>query len=105
MVDMKLEDRAPQCLAIDPQRPERVYSGTFDQGLWRSADAGNTWEPVGEGITHQRVLSVAVSPMERVGGYGVVFAGTEPSSIFRSEDGGTTWRDLAAMRTLPSAPT
>jgi photosystem II stability/assembly factor-like uncharacterized protein len=105
MVDMKLEDRAPQCLAIDPQRPERVYSGTFDQGLWRSADAGNTWEHVGEGITHQRVLSVAVSPMERAGGYGVVFAGTEPSSIFRSEDGGTTWRDLAALRTLPSAPT
>jgi photosystem II stability/assembly factor-like uncharacterized protein len=104
-VDLKLIGTDPQCLAIDPLRHEQVYCGTFDQGLWRSSDAGASWEHVGEGITYEKVMSVAVSPLEQVGGFSVVYAGTEPSAIFRSEDRGNTWRDLAALRQLPSAPT
>ncbi|HWS83816.1 MAG TPA: glycosyl hydrolase, partial [Ktedonobacteraceae bacterium] len=34
----------PQCLAVDPLHPEQVYCGTFDQGLWRSRNAGVSWE-------------------------------------------------------------
>lgn len=104
-VDLKLISTDPVCLAIDPLRHEQVYCGTFDQGLWRSSDAGASWEHVGEGITYEKVMSVAVSPLEQVGGFSVVYAGTEPSAIFRSEDRGNTWRDLAALRQLPSAPT
>lgn len=104
-VDLQLVGSHPQCVAVDPQRPQQVYCGTFDRGLWRSADAGTSWEPVGEGITHEKVMSVAVSTTERIDGSGVVYAGTEPSAIFRSEDRGTTWRELATLRQLPSAPT
>jgi hypothetical protein len=94
-----------QCLAADPFRPERIYCGTFGRGLWRSADGGASWQPVGDGITQQQVMSVAVSPVERAGAYGVVYAGTEPSYLFRSEDGGDTWEDRSTFRALPSAPT
>src|SRR5579884_179165 len=104
-VDLQLVGSQPQCIAVDPQRSQQVYCGTFDRGLWRSSDAGTSWEPVGEGITHEKVMSVAVSTTERIDGSGVVYAGTEPSAIFRSEDRGTTWRELAALRQLPSAPT
>src|SRR5258708_29442276 len=51
------------------------------------------------------MMSVAVSAVEQVDGSGVVYAGTEPSAIFRSEDQGNSWLELAALRTLPSAPT
>ncbi len=102
-VDLKLIGTDPQCLAIDPLHHEQVYCGTFDQGLWRSSDAGASWEHVGEGVTYEKVMSVAVSPLEQVGGFSVVYTGTEPSAIFRSEDRGNTWRDLAALRQLPSA--
>ena len=94
-----------QCLAADPLRPERVYCGTFEHGLWVSPDAGATWRPAGAGITHAPVMAVAVSVLERVGEHGVVWAGTEPSALFRSEDGGQTWRERPALRDLPSAPT
>src|SRR5438552_19196954 len=80
-----------QCVTTDPLRPERVYCGTFGQGLWRSADTGQTWEPCGEGITQPEIMAVAVSATERAGDWGVVYAGTEPSALFRSEDGGHTW--------------
>jgi len=104
-VDLHLVGSQPQCLAVDPLHQEQVYCGTFDQGLWRSADAGASWEPAGEGIAHEQVMSVAVSAAEQVRGSGVVYAGTEPSAIFRSEDQGHSWLELAALRTLPSAPT
>jgi photosystem II stability/assembly factor-like uncharacterized protein len=105
IVDLQLSGLATQCLAVDPQYPEEVYCGTFGQGLWRSTDAGRTWENVGKGIIGEQVMSVAVSPLERSNRQSVIYAGTEPSAIFRSEDGGATWRDLATMRQLPSAPT
>ena len=95
----------PQCLAVDPLHQEQVYCGTFDEGLWRSSDAGASWKPVGAGIAHQAVMSVAVSETEQQGDYGVVYAGTEPSAIYRSEDRGTLWVELAELRKLPSAPT
>src|SRR5579863_446162 len=47
VVDLQLTDLATHCLAVDPQHPEEVYCGTFGQGLWRSSDAGRTWENVG----------------------------------------------------------
>jgi len=105
VADLKITGSRPQCLAVDALRPQQVYCGTFDQGLWRSANAGATWERVGPGIEHQSVMAVAVSTTERAGGSGVVYAGTEPSALYRSEDGGSTWQDLAALRQVPSAPT
>ncbi len=33
----------PQCVAVDPQDPNRVYVGTFDDGLYATDDGGETW--------------------------------------------------------------
>lgn len=93
------------CLAIDPHDPRRLFVGTFDQGLFRSRNGGDQWEPVSADLPHQRVLSVAISPSDRVNGQSVVFAGTEPSALFRSEDDGASWQELSTLRELPSAPT
>ncbi len=103
--DLKMAGLYTYCLAADPLRPERVYCGTFDKGLWRSDDAGASWRPAGEDIPYAEVLSVAVSLAERFDDYGVVWAGTEPSAIFRSEDGGDSWRERPTLRELPSAST
>jgi photosystem II stability/assembly factor-like uncharacterized protein len=104
-VDLHLAGTQPQCLAVDPLQPAHVYCGTFDQGLWQSVNAGASWAPVGPGITHEKVMSVAVSVTDRRGDSGVVYAGTEPSAIFCSEDRGRSWRELEALRKLPSAAT
>ncbi|MBS4196808.1 WD40/YVTN/BNR-like repeat-containing protein [Lederbergia citri] len=102
------EMKAPHdfyCLAVDPVRPERLYAGSFNDGLWISDDGGMTWRPAGKGIIHKRVLSVAISPTEIINGFSVVWAGTEPSDLFRSEDGGQTWVHFPKLLDLPSKPT
>lgn len=104
-VDVQMVGSQPQCLAVDRQRPQQLYCGTFDQGVWRSDDAGASWEPVGAEIVQQAVISVAVNFTERAGDYSAVYAGTEPSALYRSEDGGRTWRELSTLRQVPSAST
>lgn len=100
-----LEGRAAQCVAVDPRDPDRVYVGTFDDGVHRTLDGGRTWQSVGAGIPHSRVLSVAISPSDREGGPAAVYVGTEPSELCRSTDDGQTWTTSPTLPMLPSAPT
>lgn len=99
LVEEHLKGESPESLAIDPENPAHVYCGTWGNGLWRSDDAGRTWDPVGAGIAHGAITAVAVSPTER----SAVYAGTEPSAVFRSENGGGTWSELSGLRALPSS--
>ncbi|HEY7124167.1 MAG TPA: sialidase family protein [Ktedonobacterales bacterium] len=101
----QLEGLPTYCIAADPLQPEHLYAGTFGRGLWRSMDAGASWQPAGDGIRSPQIMAVVVSRAERVGAFGVVYAGTEPSALYRSEDGGKTWQELTSLLTLPSAPT
>lgn len=93
-----------RCVAVDPVDPDRVYAGTFDHGLFVSADGGRSWQNDGDGLADRRVMSVAVSRSDRVGGVSVVYAGTEPSNLYRSGDGGRRWELLPALRDVPSEP-
>jgi photosystem II stability/assembly factor-like uncharacterized protein len=98
-----LHGHRPQCLAHDPRRPERVYCGTFDAGLWWSDDAGASWQPVGGILAGRAVTAVAVRNHASAQGSALIYVGTEPSALFCSSDGGMTWTELPALTTLPSA--
>jgi photosystem II stability/assembly factor-like uncharacterized protein len=104
-VTLNLEGRGVQCVAVDLHDPRRIFAGTFDRGVYRSLDGGDVWESVGTGMADARVLSMAISPVDRVNGRSVVYAGPEPSRLLRSEDDGATWQDFPALGKLPSAPT
>jgi photosystem II stability/assembly factor-like uncharacterized protein len=101
---LKLENTEPQCVAIDPFKPTRVYCGTFGKGLWASDDSGDTWRQIGHHEITSPVTSLAVSPKEQVAnGFGVVYVGTEPSMLYRSEDGANTWKNSREMLELESS--
>jgi hypothetical protein len=103
-VTLMLEGSGAQCVAVDPLQPERVYVGTFDNGLFCTSDGGVNWNATGMAIPHQRVLSVAMAPARATHGRSAVFAGTEPSNLYRSEDDGVSWEPFPALPLLPSAP-
>jgi photosystem II stability/assembly factor-like uncharacterized protein len=94
-----LEERGARCLAVDPKDPDTVYVGTSDEGLFKSSDAGRSWEHL-SGVAYPRITAVAVSAAD-----GALYAGTEPSGLFVSRDGGGSWRELEGLKDLPSAPT
>ena len=104
-VEEHLGGRSPECIAVDPRDPTRIYCGTAGAGLFRSRDSGRTWEPVGSGIEHRTITAVAVSHAKQAEAFGIVYAGTEPSAVFRSDTGGDSWVNLAGLRALPSADT
>ena len=36
-----------RCLAVDPLNANVIYAGTQEEGVLRSADKGQTWQPAG----------------------------------------------------------
>ena len=99
-VTERLADRRLRCLDAAPSAPNRVFCGTFDDGLHRSIDGGEKWKRVGESaIESDRVTAVAVDPHDS----STVWVGTEPSAVYRSTDGGDSWERRAGLLDLPSA--
>ncbi|MFC7204688.1 WD40/YVTN/BNR-like repeat-containing protein [Haloferax namakaokahaiae] len=88
-----------ECVAADARRPSRAFCGTFDSGLYRTTDAGETWDAVGERMFFESMTSLAISPADP----DTIYAGTEPSAVYRSTDGGETWRALSPLTSLPSS--
>ena len=94
-------DASLQCVAVSPLDPDTVCCGTAAAGLFRSADAGETWHSV-EGIDHDRITSVACAPSDHSPADVTWWAGTEPSRVYRSADA-LTWTACDGLIDLPSA--
>ena len=114
-------------VTLDPSDPDNtIYVGTGETwtrnsvsvgcGLFRSRDAGATWEKLGfeEG---ERIASVLVHPENPeiiyVGVLGALWSDSETRGVYRSKDGGSTWErilylnprtGLADMTMDPSDP-
>lgn len=95
----RLRDHDLECVAVSPDAPARVFCGTFDAGLWRSIDGGDTWKRLDAGFESDAVMAATVSPHDPE----EVWVGTEPSAVYRSADGGTTWEAVPGLTDLPSA--
>ncbi len=96
----RLEGYDLECVAVSPAAPDRLFVGTFEDGLFRSVDGGETFAPLEADFESEAVMSLAISPHDP----DVVYAGTEPSRIYRSTDGGDSWTHLEGLTDLPSEP-
>ncbi|QFU81516.1 beta propeller repeat protein [Natronorubrum aibiense] len=94
-----LEGTSLECLAVSPARPERVFVGTFEDGLFRSRTGGESFERLETPFVSEAVMSLAISPHDP----DVLYAGTEPSRVYRSADGGDSWTERSGLIDLPSA--
>ncbi len=102
---LQLDGTSPLCLAVDPLDRAHVWCGTARAGVWRSADAGATWQRSGGEFPDVAVSGIAVAPRREAGGPSTVYAGTDPTALYRSDDGGESWRELSSLLALPSAAT
>lgn len=105
-VNEHLKQHNVTSLAFDYHAANRAYCGTFDQGLWKTDDNGQTWKKTTLNITDSYIMSLSVSKLEKgESGFGRLFVGTEPSLIYSSIDGGQTWEKIDEFNNLPSSST
>ena len=90
-VDWTWLDEAPAALSIGvhPGGPQEIYAGDFTDGVYKSADGGQTWRLASEGLAGLNPVAVAVAPDDPETVYAKV-----NFSLIKSQDGGQTWRSL-----------
>jgi photosystem II stability/assembly factor-like uncharacterized protein len=103
-------------LCMDPTNPRILYaslwrvrrtpwsleSGGEGSGIWKSTDAGDTWQELtrnpGMPAAPIGISGVAVSRTDPQSVYAIIEA--EEGGVFRSRDGGATWKRQNAERAL-----
>lgn len=92
-------------LAVDPNNSNILFCGTRANGLWKSTDAGVTWNLAWNGVTttpnENGICFVVYDPSGGVvgGATQTIYIGvsrTGSANIYKSTDGGTTFTDISA---------
>jgi len=83
-----------------PGKTNLYYFGSTGGGVWRTTDAGNTWENISDGFFGGSIGAVAVSEWDNnviyVGGGEVTVRGNVSYGygMWRSTDAGKTWKSI-----------
>ena len=83
-----------------PGKPNLYYMGSTGGGVWRTKDAGNTWENISDGFFGGSIGAVAVSEWDNnviyVGGGEVTVRGNVSSGfgMWKSVDAGKNWKHI-----------
>jgi len=99
--------RGGRVLAVtgDPSDAPRFYFGAVNGGVWRTDDAGRTWQPIFDDVNVGSIGAIAVAPSEP----NVIYVGTGEADMrsdiaqgigmFRSADGGKRWSAIGLSDT------
>lgn len=94
-------------MAVAPSNPSVIYAGTGEAdirsdlsiggGIFKSIDAGKTWQYIGLGHTRQ-ISKIIVDPRNPdtvlVAALGHAYGPNTERGVFRSTDGGRTWKKV-----------
>jgi photosystem II stability/assembly factor-like uncharacterized protein len=99
--------RGGRVLAVTgvPGEPSVFYFGAASGGVWRSSDAGASWEPIFDKQDIASIGSIAVSPSD----HNILYVGTGEACIrgnisygngvYKSIDRGKTWKNVGLKDT------
>lgn len=76
-------------IAFHPDEAALIFAGTYESGLLRTRDGGQSWERIDTGLPAGAMRSLAVDART-----GVVFVGTS-QGVFESADHGYSWTATA----------
>jgi photosystem II stability/assembly factor-like uncharacterized protein len=94
-------------ITVAPSAPDTIYVGSgestlrdsvgYGNGMYKSTDAGKTWNHIGLDQTHH-IGKVAVDPRNPdivfVAAIGQLYAANKERGVFRSRDGGRSWQKV-----------
>jgi photosystem II stability/assembly factor-like uncharacterized protein len=73
-------------IQLHPKNPDIIYIATNDY-IYKTRDGGQTWANLSKGMSHSRVIAMAVDPAYPA----TVYAGTKGDAVYKSYDGGQRW--------------
>jgi len=83
-----------------PSEPNVFYIGAVDGGVWKTDDAGRTWQPIFDDQPSQSIGAIAVAPSNP----NIIYVGSGEGlhrpdlsigdGMYRSDDAGRTWRRM-----------
>ena len=76
-------------IQLHPKNPDIIYIATNDY-IYKTRDGGQTWANLSRGMSHSRVISMAIDPAYPA----TVYAGTKGDAVFKSHDGGQRWASM-----------
>src|SRR5262245_45978515 len=76
-------------IQLHPKNPDILYVTTNDY-IYKSRDGGQTWANISKGMSHSRVIAMAVDPSYPA----TVYAGTKGDAVYKSYDGGQRWASM-----------
>jgi photosystem II stability/assembly factor-like uncharacterized protein len=105
VTDFQITSSSVGAVAVSETNPDLVFIGTGEtcirgnilpgDGVYRSRDAGETWEHVGFRQSHG-ISKIRIHPTNPdiifVASFGKYGAPSEERGVFKSSDGGDTWR-------------
>ncbi len=87
-----LTGRDVNSIAISHTDPNKVWIGTYEQGIYKTADGGNIWSQ--SGLTTLRIRFITVDPQND----NILYVGTGQNNsdggIYKSINGGTSWSQV-----------
>jgi photosystem II stability/assembly factor-like uncharacterized protein len=99
--------RASRTKAVDgiPGQPHTFFMGVVNGGVWKTTDAGRTWQPLFDGQPTGSIGAIAIAPSQP----SIVYVGTGEGQqrpdlatgdgMYKSIDGGRTWTHLGLRDT------
>lgn len=72
-------------LASDPQNPRLLLAGSWEEGVFRSSDGGDHWQPLNEGLLTRQVRALVID-IE-----GTAYVGTYGGGVYRLAQGSSQW--------------
>jgi photosystem II stability/assembly factor-like uncharacterized protein len=76
-------------IQLHPKNPDIMYVATNDY-IYKTRDGGQTWTNLSKGMSHSRVISMAIDPTYPA----TVYAGTKGDAVYKSHDGGQRWASM-----------
>lgn len=73
-------------IQLHPKNPDIIYVATNDY-IYKTRDGGKTWANLSRGMSHSRVICMAVDPAYPA----TIYAGTKGDAVYKSYDGGQRW--------------
>jgi photosystem II stability/assembly factor-like uncharacterized protein len=76
-------------IQLHPTNPNIIYVATNDY-IYKTRDGGQTWANLSQGMSHSRVIAMAIDPVHPA----TVYAGTKGDAVYKSHDGGQRWASM-----------